>query len=520
MSVPRTYRHRLVAYITVLLVFLVGVLVLAYQASSELLMREAQTNLERVVKQLGGQIRIESADLLERARMVRDNASFQEYLFIVTSLDTGSEALREQHGRQFGWLQVDRAVIIARDGRTLLGDDHQDLVAALKAHDFTKAVQEGLIFIDDHGVLEMVAVAPIYYRSQYLGLVVVTKTLGEQWMATVRQMTGGELLVVKNGRIIASTLGAASIGRELPAQAERLRIGEEAFLVKRVALGGRAQDCELWFALSQAELTARLSEQRNVVLALAVAGCVAILLAGLLLLRNFSVPLGRLLEDIRAVREGRFPELHTTYARDEMGYLASQFAAMVRTLRDKQEEINRVHAQLEEQATTDALTGCYNRRYLYDIFPKLWAEALRHDKRLAVLLIDLDLFKRINDEHGHLAGDEVLRHFAEVLRSCTRVSDFLCRLGGEEFLVLTQGDTEGAQILAEKIRAATAASPVPYDGRSIRVTVSIGVAQADPRDGLKGLSAVLVRADHALYAAKESGRDRVAVYQERLRQHA
>lgn len=520
MSVPRTYRLRLVTYIAVLIGFLVGVLVLAYQASSELVVREAQTNLERIVKQLGGQIEIESADLLERAKMMRDNVSFQEYLFIVTSLDTGGEALREQHGRQFGWLQIDRTVVVARDGRALLGERHRDLIGALKARDLANATREELIFIDDHGALEMVAVAPIHYRSQHLGLVAVTKTLGEQWMATVRQMTGGELLLVKHGKIIASTLGAASSGRELPAQAERLTIGEEVFLVKRVALGGAAQDCELWFALSQAELTARLSEQRNVVLALAVAGCIAILLAGLLLLRNFSVPLGRLLEDIRAVREGRFPELRATHARDEMGYLASQFSAMVRSLRDKQEEINRVHAQLEEQATTDALTGCYNRRYLYDIYPKLWAEALRQDKRLSVLLIDLDLFKRINDEHGHLAGDEVLRHFAEVLRSCTRVSDFLCRLGGEEFLVLTQGDTEGAQILAEKIRAATASSPVAHDGNSIRVTVSIGVAQADPRDGLKGLSAVLVRADHALYAAKEAGRDRVAVYEERYRRRA
>lgn len=519
MSVPRTYRLRLVAYIAVLIGFLVGVLVLAYQASSELVVREAQTNLERIVKQLGGQIRIESADLLERAKMVRDNAAFQEYLFIVTSLDTGSEALREQHGRQFGWLQIDRTVVIARDGRTLLGDEHRDLIAALKARSLTDATREELIFASDRGALEMVAVVPIHYRTQHLGLVAVTKTLGEQWMATVRQMTGGELLVVKNGKITASTLGAAS-GRQLAPQAERLTLGEESFLVKRVALGGGVQDGELWLALSQAELTARLSEQRNVVLVLAVAGCIAALLAGLLLLRNFYVPLGRLLEDIRAVREGRFPELRATQARDEMGYLASQFSAMVRSLRDKQEEINRVHAQLEEQATTDALTGCYNRRYLYDIYPKLWAEALRQDKRLSVLLIDLDLFKKINDEHGHLAGDEVLRHFAEVLRRCTRVSDFLCRLGGEEFLVLTQGDTDGAQILAEKIRAATAASPVPYDGRSIGVTVSIGVAQADPRDGLKGLSAVLVRADHALYVAKEAGRNRVAVYEERFRRLA
>ncbi|UCH53186.1 MAG: diguanylate cyclase [Pseudomonadota bacterium] len=348
----------------------------------------------------------------------------------------------------------------------------------------------------------------------------VTKVLGAGWMAQVRGITDGDLLLVKNEKALASTLKDLPLGQRFPAGAERIDIGTEPYVVKHIALGNGLQVGELWFVLSQAELTTRLADQRNLVLGLAAGGALAILIVGLLMLRNFSAPLTRLIGDIQAVSDGRFPEMPEGHARDEMGYLAKQFAGMVNRLRDKQSEIARVQAQLEEQATTDALTGCYNRHYLYDIFPKLWSEAMRQDKRLSVLLIDLDLFKQVNDEYGHLAGDEVLRQFAQVLKSGTRVSDFLFRLGGEEFLVLTQGDIEGAQIMAEKIRAAVAGTATHHDGHTMRVTVSIGVAQAEPSDGLKGISAVLTRADHALYAAKEAGRDRVAVYEDRLRRRA
>ncbi len=520
MRVPRTYRLRLVSYSAVLLAFLVGVLVLSYRASSELVLREAETNLARMTQQLAGQIRIEGADLLERAKMVRDSASFQEYLFIAISLGTDPRALRDQYQRHFGWLQIDRTAIMARDGRVLLGGEHRDLINALAEREVTGSGGEKLLYLDSHQALEMVAVAPVYYRSQHLGFVAVTKSLGAHWMNNVRHMTGGELLLVKRGTVVASTFGARLGARDIPAGTERLVIDADTYLVKHVPLGGGLQVCELWFALSQAELTARLAEQRNIMLGLTAAGGIAILLVGLWVLRNFSAPVSRLVTDIQAVSEGRFPELRKTESHDEIGFLTNHFADMVASLREKQEEIRRVHTQLEQQATTDALTGFYNRRYLYDLYPKLWSEALRAEKHLAVALIDLDLFKQVNDEHGHLTGDEVLRHFARVLRSCSRVSDFLFRIGGEEFLVLTSGDTEGAQILAEKIRASMEAAPLFLDGKTLRVTVSIGVAQAEAEDGVSGLSAVLTRADHALYAAKQAGRNRVAVYQERFRRRA
>jgi diguanylate cyclase (GGDEF)-like protein len=218
-------------------------------------------------------------------------------------------------------------------------------------------------------------------------------------------------------------------------------------------------------------------------------------LIGFLMLRNFSVPLGRLVAVIKEVSDGRFPDFRETENRDEIGYLWNQFAEMVRNLRDKQEELAAVHQQLEKQAVTDALTGLYNRHYLYDIYPKLWSEALRQNGGLSVILIDLDHFKSINDRFGHPTGDRVLVHMVNVLRESCRVSDFLFRMGGEEFIVLTRACLEGAQVLAEKIREALERSPIN---------------EAEETDGLNGLTQMLARADKALYTAKQAGRNRVA----------
>jgi diguanylate cyclase (GGDEF)-like protein len=520
MHAPHTYRFRLAFHVAVLLAYLAGVLLLTYRTSSDLVLHEAESNLTRVAQQLAGQIKIESADLAERARMVRDNASFQEYLFIATSLGTDPAALREQYRRQFGWLQIDRSVVLAHNGHVLIGAPHRDLADAVAARGLVHATKAGLFYFDGASGLEMVAAAPVRYRSQRLGTVVLTRVLDQRWMATVRELTGGELLLVKDGRITLSTLGPELAGQDFPHAAERAALAGEPYLMRRVGIdtgfGGHA----LYLALSHAELTTRLIQQRNILLGLVIAGSLGILMIGFMLLRNFSAPLGRLVAVMQEVSEGRYPQLDAGPVRDEISYLTNHVAAMVTGLREKQDEIRRVHDQLEQQATTDVLTGCYNRRYLYDLYPKLWAEAQRNEKRPVVLLIDLDMFKQVNDAYGHLVGDEVLRHFVQILRSCCRVSDFLVRLGGEEFLVLTAVDSEGSRVLAEKIRAGIESNPMRHDNTSLRVTVSIGVAEAMPEDGVNGLSAVLSRADRALYRAKRSGRNRVVMHNERQRHSA
>ncbi|MFP4130731.1 MAG: diguanylate cyclase [Thiohalospira sp.] len=165
--------------------------------------------------------------------------------------------------------------------------------------------------------------------------------------------------------------------------------------------------------------------------------------------------------------------------------------------------------RLYREATRDALTGLFNRRALLAEMERARQDCHRNREPLSVLLFDLDLFKRINDTHGHLTGDAVLADFARVLRGVCDRDCLLARYGGEEFLVALPGrDAADARGLAETVRAETRERGVASeDGTAVGYTVSVGVAQvAEGEDVVELLS----RVDQALYQAKEGGRDLVA----------
>jgi diguanylate cyclase (GGDEF)-like protein len=175
-------------------------------------------------------------------------------------------------------------------------------------------------------------------------------------------------------------------------------------------------------------------------------------------------------------------------------------------------ERKRMNDELLMLATTDFLTGLPNRR---EFMLRLNGEQARLHRDIggcaAVLLLDLDHFKRVNDEYGHAAGDAVLRHLATLIRDCQRKVDMPGRVGGEEFAILLPGtDLAAAAVFAERLRQRIADSPVPLDGgRSIVVTASIGIAAMCGSDAAG--EAALSRADQALYRAKRGGRNRVEV---------
>jgi two-component system, cell cycle response regulator len=177
-------------------------------------------------------------------------------------------------------------------------------------------------------------------------------------------------------------------------------------------------------------------------------------------------------------------------------------------------ELDAQAARLEALAYTDELTKVHNRRYVSGQLNAQAASATRHGRSLAVVLVDLDRFKPINDEHGHDAGDRVLAAVAERMGARLRQEDVLGRWGGEEFLVLLPDtNAEGALHAAEDLRAAVGGSPVRWHGRPLRVTVSAGVAVRLPDEPPEQL---VRRADEALYAAKAGGRDRVVLAPDRL----
>ena len=165
---------------------------------------------------------------------------------------------------------------------------------------------------------------------------------------------------------------------------------------------------------------------------------------------------------------------------------------------------------LEKFAYTDTLTGIYNRRYFMELAQAPLEKAKRFGTLCYAMIMDLDFFKKVNDTYGHLAGDEVLKNAANVMKNTLRSYDLLCRYGGEEFVVLvSEAPKEAAMNLAERIREAIAATPCIYNVIKISVTVSIGVAESFPDCTIESL---IDRADKALYMAKEQGRNRVVFY--------
>ena len=167
-------------------------------------------------------------------------------------------------------------------------------------------------------------------------------------------------------------------------------------------------------------------------------------------------------------------------------------------------------ARLEAQASLDPLTGLYNRRHLPVIDEQL-AAAAEEGYSVSLVLFDVDHFKRINDTHGHLAGDRVLVWTASQLREHVRETDTPCRYGGDEFLVLLVGmDLLSAGRMAERLRATIAQHPVMHDGESVRATVSVGISTYDPLVAAT-LETLLARAARALYRAKRMGRDRIVM---------
>ncbi|HUA57678.1 MAG TPA: diguanylate cyclase [Verrucomicrobiae bacterium] len=183
-----------------------------------------------------------------------------------------------------------------------------------------------------------------------------------------------------------------------------------------------------------------------------------------------------------------------------------------RRILDLQEELLRAREALRVQATHDALTGLHNRASVLDILHHELARSDRENQPVAVLLLDLDRFKHVNDAFGHPAGDAVLRETAQRIKSALREYDSVGRYGGEEFLVVLPGcGGESAYRQAERVREAVGAAAVEFSGSTLRVSCSIGLAYRDLAEKTDACS-LIREADVALYVAKNLGRNQVAAF--------
>jgi diguanylate cyclase (GGDEF)-like protein len=267
--------------------------------------------------------------------------------------------------------------------------------------------------------------------------------------------------------------------------------------------------------LDQDKAYAEVFRLRNLTIALIVGLLLVVGFAAYMLGLTIVRPLNRLITAASQVASGNLDVNVPVLGRGELGYTTEVFNHMVTRLRQAREELDAMNRtlrdrnrELHEISITDSLTGLYNRKHIMEVLTKEVARAERYQRPLALLMIDVDHFKRYNDTCGHLAGDEVLRNIATIFRRCTRESDCVGRYGGEEFLIIlpeTVGDEAGR--IAERIRSHLAEEDFPAGPQKLKITISGGIASF-PRNG-RSPESLLKSADAALYEAKNRGRNRV-----------
>lgn len=198
-------------------------------------------------------------------------------------------------------------------------------------------------------------------------------------------------------------------------------------------------------------------------------------------------------------------------------YVGERIVRLERTRREQNLALHKANAemavlnqQLEIMATTDELTGLTNRRCALEKLAAAWTQASRYRHPLSCIALDIDFFKKFNDTYGHAVGDLVLRETAQVLRRNARSADTVCRIGGEEFVVLCPHcDLQDVERGAQRLREAVQAHAIDCQGKPLSITVSVGIAQMQA--DMLGPDDLLKAADDALYRAKEAGRNCVRV---------
>jgi diguanylate cyclase (GGDEF)-like protein len=270
---------------------------------------------------------------------------------------------------------------------------------------------------------------------------------------------------------------------------------------------------------------APITDLRNTTLSVISAILIIVGAAAYLLGLTIVRPLDRLTEGAAKITSGDLKVRLPVYSSGELGTLTEAFNNMAKRLRivlgeldETNRELRKKNEELHELSITDALTGLNNRRHMMETLTQEVARAVRYDKRFSILMVDIDQFKNYNDQHGHLAGDEVLRELGGFLKGSLRTEDYAARYGGEEFLLLLpETGPEGAGQLAERLRRRLEEQQIGAEHGMPGITVCVGVAafpeNADDPEEL------INQADRAMYKAKLAGRNRVMIARGRRVRH-
>jgi diguanylate cyclase (GGDEF)-like protein len=215
---------------------------------------------------------------------------------------------------------------------------------------------------------------------------------------------------------------------------------------------------------------------------------------------------GYFLEDLNSTNGSYVNDVEVKYERLRNGDLIKIGGAILKFLSGGNIE-SLFHEEIYRMTIVDGLTQVHNKRYFMEFLDREMARCSRYDRPLALLLFDIDKFKAINDLHGHLAGDAILKRLAEMVSKHVRKEEAFARYGGEEFaIIMPETNGERARIFAEKIRRMVESTPFHYEDRQIHVTVSIGIAEMKHH---REPMAFIKATDEKLYLAKGNGRNRV-----------
>jgi diguanylate cyclase (GGDEF)-like protein len=438
-------------------------------------------------------VRVTGDDLQEKSHFsyVYDTLKLpagQTYLSqIAINHERGAHSGREQPTVQLATPVVDRQGVTR--GVIVISVDVNGMFALLAA-DLPKDYQ--LFLANRHGDY---LIHPD--RTQTFGFDKGRRVLVQDEFPATRGLVEGNadkvVLEAAAGRYAASPVVAAFIGRRV----------QDASDETHIILG---------LAQPLAAIQAQADKLGNTTLRIVLGLCLACILLAALMARAVTRPINSMSAAVQRFADAQQADGLPLERQDEIGVLARAFDHMRSQIIRQMAELRHSHQELAHLARHDTLTGLPNRTLFADLMEHALAATRRDKTRLALMFIDLDNFKPINDNLGHAIGDQLLKEIARRIRTAVRESDTAARIGGDEFVVLLPHiqQSEDALTVADKIRLAVN-EPSSIEGHSIAVSASIGIARY-PEDGSDMLE-LSKHADQAMYRAKERGRDTVVLYE-------
>jgi diguanylate cyclase (GGDEF)-like protein len=369
---------------------------------------------------------------------------------------------------------------------------------------------------------QIIGAAPIFGTSadDLLGVVMVAIYMDEDYINTISKIAGADVAIVKDNAVIVSTIDTNSGYESLINQGwlrsastpvTDIQYNDQDYrLLGYPLVVSDANQGSVLIAQPVKNLFAVTQSIQAILLALTGMSILTILWFWIASWLAFTRPLVQLMEATTRISQGKLDQkVSTGYLiyKDEITTLSENFNAMTKNLKDLytslEEKVKQRTRELTLAAITDDLTKAYNRRHFMDIASRELARARRHKLSLSIILLDADNFKEINDNYGHLYGDEVLKQISAICQGMMRSHDIFARYGGEEFIILLpETRIQSAHLVAERIRKTIENTRLKPDKIH---TVSLGITALKKSDS--ELDQLLARADRALYDAKKGGKN-------------